>query len=95
MVSFLGYHGPGGICVFAAFLAVSRSSALRADEPLRVLQEESAGPLISHGRPCTPCLSTPGSDCTIKVKVNLFAGSTGTSKIGSLAGFMPWLLRLA
>lgn len=74
----------GCVGVVAAVLGLSCSPLVRAAEPFRGLQEESSGALIPHGVPCTPCLSNPGSDCTLKFKVNLFAGATGTSTFGIL-----------
>jgi hypothetical protein len=81
MVSFLRKQCVG---VVTAVVGLSCFAAVRAAEPLRGLQEESSGALVPHGLPCTPCLSNPGSECTLKIKVNLFAGATGTSTHGIL-----------
>ena len=64
----------------ALVLGLPFSWNMQALEAFRGLQEETAGPLFRHGEPCTPCFDSPGSDCTVVMKVNFFAGATGTCK---------------
>jgi hypothetical protein len=56
----------------------SRLAAFRSlQEESSVLEESEVGSTFSHGKDCVPC-SGDTNECVIKVKVNIFAGETGT-----------------